>query len=113
MSDFFTYMESVLSKLSVENKEVYICGDFNTDLLKIESDNSYLKFYNLMTCHGFLSFIIHPSRVVEGQMPSLIDNIYSNNMHSHVRSGNVYFSLSEHFSQFASVNREKIDVKKN
>ncbi len=52
------------------------------------------------------------SRVVEGQTPSLIDNIYSNNIHSHVQSGNIYFSLSDHFSQFASVNREKIDIKK-
>ena len=31
-------------------------------------------------------------------------------MDSHVRSGNIYFSLSEHFSQFASMKRGKIDV---
>ena len=65
-----------------------------------------------MNCHGLLPFIIHPSRVVEGQIPSLIDNIFSNNFHSNILSGNIFLTLSEHFSQFASVVREKIDVRK-
>ena len=68
--------------------------------------------YNLLNCNGLLPLIIHPSRVVEGQRPSLIDNIFSNNIDNFVVSGNIYFKLSEHFSQFASVNRGKIDVKK-
>ena len=71
-----------------------------------------MTFYNLLTCHGLLPFIIHPTRVVEGQLPSLIDNIFSNSFQSNVLCGNVYLTLSEHFSQFASVVRGKIDVRK-
>ena len=56
--------------------------------------------------------IIHPSRVVENQEPSLIDNIFSNNITDEITSGNIYLTLSEHFSQFASVKREKLDYKK-
>ena len=112
MDDFLLYMDNVLKKCQDENKELYICGDFNIDLLKIESVNSYLKFYNILNSHGLLPFIIHPSRVVEGQIPSLIDNIFSNNYQQYIVSGNIYFTLSEHFSQFASVIREKIDVRK-
>ena len=59
-----------------------------------------------------MPFITHPARVVEGQMPSLIDNIFSNNIYDIVFSGNIYFNLSEHFSQFASIKRNKIDLKK-
>ena len=112
VSNFLTYMETILKKVTDENKELYICGDFNIDILKIESVESYLTFYNLLTCHNLLPFIIHPSRVVEGQIPSLIDNIFSNNFQKNVLCGNIYLTLSEHFSQFASVVRDKIDVRK-
>ncbi len=76
MNDFLNYMESCLKTIFNENKEVYVCGDFNIDLLKLDSKSSSLAFYNLMSSNGLIPFIIHPSRVVEGQMPSLIDNIF-------------------------------------
>ena len=112
LSDFLAYLESVLKTVSSENKEIYICGDFNIDLLKLDSCNNYLTFHNLLVSYGFLPLIIHPTRVVEGQEPSLIDNIFSNNISDEITSGNIYLTLSEHFSQFASVRREKMDTKK-
>ena len=93
--------------LSKVNKEIYICGDFNIDLLKIDDINSYLEFYNLLSSYSLLPLIIHPTRVVDGQEPSLIDNIFSNNVSDEIISGNIYLTISEHFSQFASVKREK------
>ena len=105
-------MEFVLKTVAIEGKEVYLCGDFNVDLLKLDDNNRNLNFYNLLNSYGFLPLIIHPSRVVDNQMPSLIDNIFSNNLSDEITSGNIYLTLSEHFSQFASVKREKLDVKK-
>lgn len=112
ISKFLDHLDSTLCKLSKENKEIYICGDFNIDLLKIDSVKSNLDFFNLLNSYGLLPFILHPSRVVEGQVPSLIDNIFSNNINDKILSGNIYLNLSEHFSQFASIKRNKIDVKK-
>ena len=112
MSNFFDYMETTLNTLNDENKEIYICGDFNIDFLKMDSESSYLKFYNQLSSKSHLPFIIHPSRVMEGQTPSLIDNIFSNNVQENVLSGNIYLTLSEHFSQFSSVVRDKNDIKK-
>ena len=43
-SDFIIYMENVLKLLAKENKEVYICGDFNIDLLKINKNSKYKIF---------------------------------------------------------------------
>ena len=40
-----------------------------------------------------------------------IDNIFCNNLSDEITSGNIYLTLSEHFCQFASVRREKIDIK--
>ena len=102
--EFFSYFEKCLNKLSRENKEIYICGDFNLDLLKIEEDNSYLEFYNLLCSYGFLPKIIHPTRVTEHNS-SLIDNIFSNNLSDITISGNILLTLSEHFSQLLSVKR--------
>ena len=41
---FLGYLELCLSKLSNENKEVYLCGDFNSDLLKLDGVNYYKNF---------------------------------------------------------------------
>ena len=89
-------------------KKVYICGDFNIDLLKVEEKNNYQLYYNLICSFGFLPLIIQSTRVVDNQTPSLIDNIFSNNLSDEITSGNIYLTLSEHF---ASVRREKIDIK--
>ena len=112
ISEFNKYLDSTLKKITDENKEVYICGDFNIDLLKIDEVKNYLEFYNLLNCYGLLPFIIQPTRVVDRQTPSLIDNIFSNNIQDLVSGGNIYLTLSEHFSQFASINRGKMDCKK-
>ena len=111
LESFFNYMDSTLSKLGKENKEIYICGDFNINLINIDSNNGSSNFYNLFNSNGFLPLILHPSRVVEGQAPSLIDNIFTNNTNSIILSGNIYLTISEHFSQFASIQHDRIDVK--
>ena len=98
--------------MSKENKEIYLCGDFNIDLLKVDKGSYFLDFYSVLNSYGILPSIVHPSRVVGGQRPSLIDNIFTNNLRDEISSGNIHLTLSEHFSQFASVNRNKIDIKK-
>ena len=108
---FLQYLDLTLSKISNEDKEIYICGDFNLNLLDYESNPHCSNFYNLLSSSGFLPLILHPSRVVDGQSPSLIDNIFSNRTSNIILSGNIYLQLSEHFSQFASIQHDKIDAK--
>ena len=112
LTDFMDYMDSTLHKITKEGKEIYLCGDFNIDFLKTDVEKSSTDFYALLSSNGLLPYIIHPSRVVENKAPSLIDNIFSNNVSDIVLSGNIYMQLSEHFSQFASVKRDKIDIHK-
>ena len=47
-TDFFSYLEKSLHILTKENKEIYLCGDFNIDLLQIETNNSYKQFYDML-----------------------------------------------------------------
>ena len=41
-------LDKYLTEINRENKEVYINGDFNTDLLKYEDNIKIREFYNLM-----------------------------------------------------------------
>ena len=109
--DFINYLETTRKKIANENKEVYICGDFNIDLLKLSEINNYQLYYNLLCSFGFLPLIVQPTRIVENQTPSLIDNIFCNNLCDEINSGNIHLTLSEHLCQFASIKREKIDIK--
>ena len=96
--------------LTKENKEIYFCGDFNIDLLQIETNNKYQQFYDVLCSYGFLPKIIQPTCVTE-HTSSLIDNIFSNNIIDDTRSGNILLTLSEHFSQFVSISRERLDYR--
>ena len=99
--EFYKYFEMCLGRLANENKELYICGDFNLDLLKIDTDHFSQYFFNLLCSYGLLPHILQPTRVT-GNTATVIDNIFSN----------VFLTLSEHFSQFVSVNREKLSSKR-
>ena len=58
------------SKITNENKEVYICGDFNSDLLKLDKVSNYKRFYELM--YGLLPQILQPTRI-QGVSATIID----------------------------------------
>ena len=96
--------------IAKENKEVYICGDFNFDLLKVDTDHITQHFFNLLCSYGFLPHILQPTRVTE-HTATVIDNIFSNNLQDDIISGNELLILSDHFAQMVSVNREQIDPK--
>ena len=100
-----------LSKLNKENKEIFLAGDFNFDLLKTETDTNTQNFYDLMCSYGTLPQIIQPTRVTPNTA-TIIDNIFTNNITDDIICGNILLTFSEHLSQFVSVNRGKIDYKK-
>ena len=112
LSELMIYLETSLKKVVNGNKEVYIWR-FQHRFTQSRRKNNYQLYHNLICSFGFLPLIIQPTRVVDNQTPSLIDNIFSNNLSDEITSGNIYLtlSLSLHFCQFASVQREKIDIK--
>ena len=89
---FLDYMEKTLFQLSKEKKEIYLCGDFNSDLLKIDLLNSYSRFYELLSSYGLVPFILLPTRIV-GNSATIIDNIFTNNSCNSIISGNILTDL--------------------
>ena len=90
--EFLSYLEKCLSQLTKENKEVYICGDFNFDLLNLENNHICQEFYNLLCSYGFLPKIIQPSRITDYHT-SLIDNIFSDVTGSLASSAPIFAKL--------------------
>ena len=109
-NSFLEYIEVTFNKLTNENKEIYLCGDFNSDILKIDVQNSYKIFYDLLSSYGLVPFILLPTRIM-GNSATIIDNIFTNNISNTIVSGNIVTDFSDHFSQFISVQRTKFDCK--
>ena len=74
-NEFVHYITTTLNELNKENKEIYICGDLNIDLLKYEHDLKLQEFYNLSS-NGFIPHITLPTRITDTSM-CIIDNIYT------------------------------------
>ena len=53
IDDFNVNFEELMEKIS-ENKEVFLMGDFNIDLLKTGDDNHVNDFYDINTTNLFV-----------------------------------------------------------
>ena len=63
-----------------------------------------------MCSFGLLPKIIRPTRTTENSA-TIIDNIFTNNLTVNTTSGNLLTDFSDHFGQFVSIERVKIDYK--
>ena len=102
LSSFFEYFEQTLLRIIPENKDLYICGDFNFDLLKIHNCDKSKKFYELLHSFGLLPQITIPTRTTDNSA-TVIDNIFTNNFSHSKISGNILTDFSDHYSQFLSI----------
>ena len=64
-----------IEKLASENKTTYLSGDFNIDLLKVDTDNKINDFYNSLSSNLFIPHITLPTRITSHSQ-TLIDNIF-------------------------------------
>ena len=79
LSDFHLFQEEfdeALGLLRTIRSPIYLCGDYNIDLLKINTKDHYNTFYNNLTAAGYLPRISLPTRITN-HSATLIDNIFS------------------------------------
>ena len=73
-------MSHILEKISLEIKEVYLLGDFNTNLLNYETDRPTAEFFDNIYSNSFVPYTTLPTRITP-RSKMLIDNIFFNNPH--------------------------------
>ena len=66
----------LLSDIKELSKSVYICGDYNIDLLKIDTNNDYCSFYENIISSVFVPKITLPTRLCD-TASTLIDSVYT------------------------------------
>ena len=93
------YLSPLLKKITSENKNIYLTGDSNINLLITETDEPTASFLNNMTSNLFIPHIILPTRITS-RSKTLIDNIFSNRFDPSFISGNITTSISDHLPQF-------------
>ena len=100
------FLASILQIVGKEkNKACAIMGDFNADLLQIDSHEDTNYFYNILTSQCFRPLILQPTRVT-ATSATLIDNIFINDMTLQSTGGNITSTISDHFTQFCALNME-------
>ena len=93
------FLSPMLEKVSCENKEVYLMGDFNINLLNYESNQETADFLNNMHSNSLVPYITLPTRITP-RSKTLIDNIFFNEINEAALSGNLVTDISDHHAQF-------------
>ena len=70
------YLNILLQKISKEQKNVFLLGDFNVGLLKYDKHAGKNEFIDSFSCYMYFPYILHPTRVT-GHSQTITDNIFS------------------------------------
>ena len=98
--EFNNLLKEQVSKLSSEQKIVYLTGDFNINLLNTESHPQTAEFIETLFSCSFFPTINRPTRITESSA-TLIDNIFVNNIHSNsIASGILTCAITDHCPVF-------------
>ena len=114
------FLDPMLEKIDKENKICFLMGDFNANLLNVDTNTHISEFLNNFTSHFFSPYILQPTRVNE-HSKTLIDNVFINNVEYKSHSGNLTSQISDHLIQFVilkgfkklKVNEEKNNYKRD
>ena len=93
------YLKKITDILSMENKKIFISGDFNFDLLNVSKHSETFNFFDTMMSNFLLPLITIPTKINSGTN-TLIDNIFTNHLHPDMKSGNLSMKISDHLPSF-------------
>ena len=96
-NSFLAAIQDILHNARLHNKDSFIMGDCNINLLNcIISSSLSQEFLNTFLSGSFLPLISRPTRLTETSA-TLIDNIFSN-IHPPPQTGIIISDISDHFS---------------
>jgi hypothetical protein len=107
-NDFIREFFPVIDKLNKSAVNLLVTGDFNINLLRVNSNNKYNNFFDIMTGLNLVPTITFPTRFPEKQSeihPSLIDQIYLKNSYAlkSAEAGILYRPVSDHLPYFIAM----------
>lgn len=106
---FTEHFERYIERL--KNKKLYLCGDFNINLLKHETHQPTKQFIDSLCSLGLLPLINIPTRITDDSK-TLIDNIFTNVLCTKHTSGALITDITDHFPIFTLCYKCKPDNNK-
>ena len=89
----------MLEKVSKEQKQIFLLGDFNINLLNYNVHQPTNYFLDSLASNSIIPHILQPTRLTS-HSKTLIGNIFSNILSSEIISGNLTGTTSGHLPQF-------------
>ena len=89
-------LSPMLEKVSFENKEVYLMGDFNINLLNYELNWNTPDFLNNMYSNSLVPYIIALPPCITARSKATIDNIFFSQINEAAISGNLFTDIWDH-----------------
>ena len=102
LGQFIDEFTTVTQNLQEQHMKSCLCGDYNINLLKIDSLLHCNRFFENITTLGFFPQITRPTRL-SGESNTLIDNIFTNDFCKPHLSGILVTPISDHLMQFCTI----------
>ena len=114
ITTFIVELSHILTILNRMKLPVYLCGDYNINLLKMHEKNSYEEFFETMLVHSYLPNITLPTRLTDTSN-TLIDNVFANSAKFEAVSGILINNISDHQAIFTiiTIPRERVIIHTN
>ena len=111
ITTFIVELSHILTLLNRMKLPVYLCGDYNINLLKMHEKNSYEEFFETMLVHSYLPNITLPTRLTDTSN-TLIDNVFANSAKFEAVSGILINNISDHQAIFTiiTIPRERVII---
>jgi len=101
LNDFIVTLSDILHRIKVENKLVYLCGDFNINILHSDSHLPTSDFIDTMYSASFFPLITKPTRVTNDNA-TLNDNIFCNDINNYEHMNGIFCNdITDHYPIFS------------
>ena len=104
---FVNSLCAILDKINISSRKLYLLGDYNIDLLKVNRNFEVNTFLDTLISYSLNTLIRYPTRVTE-HSATLLDNIFTND-ESVLLSGALFSDISDHFPVFCLSKGQEID----
>ena len=98
VNSFLDLLDGVLSSIrdDFSQHKIYIMGDFNLDLFRVDESNPILNYFTCFMSMGYIPLIVRPTRV-SNTSQTLIDQIWTNDVSMMVNSALLLTDTTDHF----------------
>ena len=104
MSIFNSRLLDILKSIDAgASCDLVILGDFNADMLKVNTHLQTGCFFDNMQMYSLLPVISIPTRITDSSA-TLIDNIFVNCSNHTLKSGVIYYDVSDHLPIITQIN---------